>query len=340
MMETPKTNSELKLKSAVFRQKREASWLRLDALITQLEKRSFKSLTASEALELPLLYQTAISSLALARRLFIDISLIDYLENLALRGHFAVYGPRKSFMEVLTDFFARDFPRAVRALKLPVLLAFLALFSGVAAGFLEVASDESAFYSLVPAELAGDRGPAAPVSRLRDEIIFAPWAGFEESFIHFASYLFERNSFVAFLAFGLGFALGVPTVFVLFNNGQILGAMTAVHWRKDIALDFIGWVSIHGVTELLAIILAGGAGLGVAIRILFPGRQSRLDSLAHSGPQVAAVMVGATFMLLVAGFIEGGLRQLVGFTFPRFFIAGLTLFAWAYYFLLFGKEDQ
>jgi uncharacterized membrane protein SpoIIM required for sporulation len=334
------TGPRLRLRSAVFRQSREKSWERLDQIITRLDEKGLKSLSAQEAMDLPLLYQSAISSLALARRVVLDQSLVAYLENLALRGHLAVYGPRQRLAEVLTEFFVRGFPRAVRTLKIPLLVAFVAFFGGVAAGFFEVLADETAFYKLVPEELSSGRGPKASVGFLRDEVIFAPWPGFEKSFISFASYLFEHNSFIAFLSFGLGFALGAPTIFLLFDNGQVLGAMLAVHWMKDLTLDFVGWLAIHGTTEILALLVAGAAGLGIAERIFFPGQRTRRDNLAKEGPTVAAAMVGAVFMLLVAGFLEGGFRQLVGFTFPRLFIAALALFGWIFYFFFVGREDD
>ncbi|MDR2142278.1 MAG: stage II sporulation protein M [Deltaproteobacteria bacterium] len=330
----------LTLRSAVFRKSREKSWEKLDKLITQLDRRGLKALSAQEAMELPLLYQSAVSSLALARHISLDQSLRAYLESLVLRGYIAVYGPRQSFEEILGSFFARDFPRAVRRLKWPILIAALALISGLLTGFFQVLADPAAFHHLVSEDLAGGRGPNSSPQFLLEEVIFAPWPGFEKSFIVFASYLFEHNSFVTFLAFGLGFALGAPTVVILFQNGQILGAMLAIHWSKDIALEFIGWVAIHGVTELTAVVLAGAAGLGVAERIFFPGERSRLENLAREGPTAVAAMVGVIFMLLLAGLIEGGFRQLVGSTPLRLFFAGLSLFGWLYYFLFFGREDD
>ncbi|MDR2422851.1 MAG: stage II sporulation protein M [Deltaproteobacteria bacterium] len=332
-------SGEVKLRSANFRKAREKSWARLDEIVSRLDSRGFKSLTAQEAMELPLLYQSAVSSLALARHLFLDQSLVDYLENLATRGHLAVYGPRQSLWAVLGDLFNRDLPRATRALKIPLLIAFLAFLSGVASGFFQVLDQPLAFYDLIPEAIAGFRGPETSSQALKD-VIFAPFSGFEKSFVDFAGYLFRHNSLVAFLAFALGFALGVPTIVILYDNGVAMGAFLAIHWEKGLTLDFLGWVAIHGTTELGAIILAGAAGLGVAERILFPGERTRRENLAQEGHVAVAAMVGAVFMLLVAGLIEGGLRQLIANTFLRLFVGIGTLSLWAYYFAFFGREEK
>ncbi|MDR1577307.1 MAG: stage II sporulation protein M [Deltaproteobacteria bacterium] len=330
----------LALRSAIFRKKRQPSWEKLDQLISRIDRKGLKTLSTQEAVDLPILYQTAVSSLALARHIVLDQSLTAYLENLTLRAHIAVYGPRQDLWAILGSFFHRDFPRSIRTLKGPFLVAFLAFALGLASGFWRVQANEAAFHQIIPISLADGRDPAASVKYLRDEVIFAPWSGFEKSFISFASFLFEHNSTIAFLCFGLGFALGIPVIVLLFQNGETLGALLALHWSKGLTIDFIGWVSIHGVTEILALLVAGAAGLGVAERIFLPGERGRLENLTKEGPTAAAAMVGAVFMLLVAGLIEGGFRQLIGATFPRLFIAGLTLFGWIYYFLFFGQDAE
>jgi uncharacterized membrane protein SpoIIM required for sporulation len=215
----------------------------------------------------------------------------------------------------------------------------LAFFSGVAAGFFQVQADETSFYSIVDDSIAQNRGPKSSVESLRNSV-YSPWSGFEKSFIVFAGYLFRHNSFIAFLCFGLGFALGVPTVILLFQNGQMVGAFFAIHYAKGLGLDFFAWLAIHGVTEISAILIAGAAGIGVAERIFLPGERTRRENLAKEGPTVAAAMVGAVFMLMIAGILEGGFRQYFGSIFPRLLVAALTLYGWLYYFLSFGHEDE
>jgi uncharacterized membrane protein SpoIIM required for sporulation len=174
---------------------------------------------------------------------------------------------------------------------------------------------------------------------LREEI-FAPWPGFTRSFIVFANFLFQHNTLIGIMMFGLGIAAGVPTLMLLAYQGIIFGAFIGLHFNRDLLVDFLGWVSIHGVTEFGAIILCGAGGLVIAQNILFPGRHSRIDNLAAHGRSAAQFAVGAVFMFLVAGLIEGGLRQLVADTTARFAIGALTGAAWLAYFLLAGRRER
>ena len=61
--------------------------------------------------------------------------------------------------------------------------------------------------------------------------------------------------------FALGFAFGVPTLMLLVQNAGMLGAMLWLFHGQGLTLEVVGWLSIHGTTELFAITLAGAAGL-------------------------------------------------------------------------------
>ena len=54
--------------------------------------------------------------------------------------------------------------------------------------------------------------------------------------------------------FGLGMAAGVPTLLLTVYQGLPLGAFVALHYNRALAIDFLGWLAIHGVTELGALI--------------------------------------------------------------------------------------
>ena len=57
-----------------------------------------------------------------------------------------------------------------------------------------------------------------------------------------------------------------------------------------------------------------------------------LGVVLPAGVRAAQVMAGCTIMLIVAGLLEGYVRQLVGDTFSRFAIGGAMLALWVLYF--------
>jgi uncharacterized membrane protein SpoIIM required for sporulation len=309
-----------------------ASWIRLDELVAKLESKGAGSLTTAEAIELPKLYQAQLSSLAVARNTVLDKNLLDYLENLSQRAYLAVYGPRERLGEVAAAFFSTTLPSAFKALKVHALIAALIFAAAVLTGCLMVLHDHENFQVLVSESSAQGRNYSSTPQELKDEELFRPWEGFELNFIHFATTLFRHNSAVSLLCFGLGFCLGIPTVLLLFANGLAVGAMIALHIDKGLGLDFIAWLSIHGVTEISAIILAAAGGLAIAEKVISPGAMTRVQALADQGLKASQLMIGAVIMLFVAAILEGGFRQLITATPGRFAIALLTAIIWHLYF--------
>jgi uncharacterized membrane protein SpoIIM required for sporulation len=334
----PAGKPDIVLKSREFRKGREEGWRALEELVQRVERRGVRSLSLDELQRLPILYRAALSSLSVSRTIALDRNLLLYLENLALRAYLAVYGPRVSPLAGLRAFFVYDLPTAVRAARWHILVATVALLVGVAAGFVLTVQDEGWFSSFVPSALAGGRGPSSTALDLRNKELFAPWPGAIEAFGVFANVLFSHNTLVGLTCFGLGLAAGIPTLLLTAYQGLGLGAFVALHYDRDLTVECLGWVSIHGTTELGAFILLAAGGLVIADKILLPGRYSRLENLALCGRQAALMGVGAVLMLFVAGILEGGFRQLVTSTSLRFAI-GLGMAAlWLTYFSTCGKR--
>jgi uncharacterized membrane protein SpoIIM required for sporulation len=322
------------LKSSEFRRTREPIWQELERLVDTAERRGVRTLAPDELNRLPQLYRSALSSLSVARAIALDRHLLLYLESLALRAYLAIYSPRTGLVEAGSHFL-RAFPAAVWRARPHVLIAFLAFMVGIVAGFALTVEDESWFATLVPASLAGGRGAASSRQSLLDGEIFAPWPGLAVSLGIVANFLFSHNTLVGIFAFCLGLAAGIPTVLLITYQGLMLGAFIGLHYDRGLTVDFLGWVLIHGVTEISAILLCGAAGLVVAGKILFPDRYSRVDSLAMHGRRAAEIAVGAVLMFFVAGILEGVFRQLIASTPGRFAVAAATAVGWfAYLFLM------
>ena len=331
---------ELVLKSSEFRKGREAGWRELEGLIGRVERRGIGSLSLDELQRLPILYRAALSSLSVARTIALDRNLLLYLESLALRAFLAVYGPRVRPLEGLRAYFGHELPAAVRAARWHILIAALLLLVGTVVGFMLTARDEAWFSALVPSSLAGGRGPSSTQAELLSREIFAPWPGMVELFGIFANVLFSHNTMVGVLTFGLGLAAGVPTAMLTVYQGLPLGAFIALHYNRDLTVEFLGWLAIHGVTELGALILFAAGGLVIADKILFPGRYSRLENLAQHGRLAAQMAAGAVLMLFVAAILEGGFRQLVQSTPLRFTIGFGVGALWLAYFCFSGRSAR
>jgi len=156
----------------------------------------------------------------------------------------------------------------------------------------------------------------------------------------FAAYLFSHNAQIAILAFALGFAFGIPSLMLLIQNTATLGAMLWLFDRQGLLLDLAGWLSVHGTTELFAILLAGAAGLHIGRGIAFPGELPVLESAARNGRRAATVMAGVVLMLIVAAMLEGFARQLINETPVRLAVGGSMLALWCGYFFAFRRDPE
>lgn len=318
-----------------FRAEREADWQRLEAMLDLIEKKSPRRLSSEDLFELPRLYRSTLSALSIARETSLDGSMIAYLESLSTRAYFILYGCRDSFWKQLGGFFAQGWPAAVRGMVGEILI-IAALFIGSAlAGYFLVMADPGWFGAIVSGELASGRNMQASVETLRQSIYGAPE---HDGLEIFATFLFTHNSQVSILAFALGFAFGIPTLFLMASNGVMVGAFYAVFVSKGLGVGFTGWLMIHGSTELSAIILAGAAGLHIGRAVAFPGERSRLAAAGAAGRRGALVMIGVVIMLLVAGLLEGFARQLITADAARFAIAATMFAIWVVYFTLGGRR--
>src|ERR1700761_2670643 len=155
------------LKSTQFRREREPSWRELEALLERLRRGSPRSLTPQELTRLPTLYRGALSSLSVARSISLDQSLLAYLESLANRAYFQIYGPRTGFGTVAGRFIRHGFPRAVRSLGGPVLLAILLTFVAGLAGYFLCHANAEWYYTLMPGGMVEGRLPTSSAEELR-----------------------------------------------------------------------------------------------------------------------------------------------------------------------------
>ncbi len=327
------------LRSFEFRREREQTWLELDALVKKIEKSGVKSLSATELSRLPVLYRATLSSLSVARTISLDQNVVSYLESLAGRAYFAVYGTKRHLRDALGSFFFYQFPAAVRRAKWPLLLSLLFMLLGSMTAFMMVSDDPEAYYSLVGDAYAGGRNPASSTADLK-EVLYSGGDKRSDELGAFASFLFTHNAKIGMIAFALGFAIGVPTMFLMFINGLILGAFAALYHSRSLSIDLWGWLLPHGVTELGAVILCGGAGLILAQCIVFPGRHTRLENLALRGRVAGQIVLGAVLMFLIAGVIEGVFRQRVQSVPIRYAVAATTFALWALYFTFVGRTRQ
>lgn len=265
--------------------------------------------------ELGLLYRQTASDLAIAREDITSNQLAAYLNSLLGRAHNLIYMGQKPKVAGIVRFYSETYPRIFRELWPQTMLAF-ALFAvtGVAA-FILTMRDPTFAHRLLGAQMMETIEKREMWTH--SIVTTKPLA---------ASAIMTNNLSVAFSTFAFGITAGVGTAWMMVLNGLLIGVIGAATLKAGMAAQLWTFVVSHGVLELPAIFIAGGAGFEIARGMLFPGLLPRRESLARAGGKAAQLLLGTIPMLIVAGVIEGFLSP-SEIAAPLKFLFGGVMFA-------------
>jgi len=274
--------------------RRKPSWDRLDQLVTACGQRGVTTLSHTELRELAVLYRQTAADLSVARDDPASAPLARYLNALIGRSHNLLYAGGTPRARGIVHFYAHVFPAIFRE-TLPYTLTAAALF---AAGLLAGAAMTLADPGFARVILGGQMLDTIERGQMWTHSIVAikPMA---------SSAIMSNNLTVSFSAFAGGLAGGIGSVYMMVFNGILMGVIGIACQRADMSLALWSFVAPHGVLELPAIFVAGGAGLLLAKGLLAPGLLSRRDSLIESAAQAVRLVLGVIPLLIVAGLIEG-----------------------------------
>ena len=121
----------------------------------------------------------------------------------------------------------------------------------------------------------------------------------------FSGQLFANNQRVGLIAYGSGVAAGIPTAYMLFENGAILGALSAEITKVRQHHTFWPGILPHGIAELTAIFICGAGGLLLGKGLLFPGRYRRSEAFRKAGMESIYLALGSIPLFIFAGIVEG-----------------------------------
>ena len=280
--------------STSWLQKRRPYWARIDELLTRSGRSGERNLTHPELQELALLYRQTASDLATIREDASSRSLAHYLNQLLGRAHNLIYMGRRSRPSGIIKFYRETFPQIFHDTFAYTMTAFAIFWALAGAGaMLAVMNPGFQRYLL---------GTAMMETIEKRQM----WTHSVVSIKPLASSAIMTNNLsVSFTTFALGMTAGIGTVFELMFNGLLLGVVGAACWEAGMSQQLWSFVVPHGVIELPAIFIAGGAGLLLAKGLLFPGTLPRRASLVREGGRAVRLVLGIIPMLIVAGTIEG-----------------------------------
>jgi uncharacterized membrane protein SpoIIM required for sporulation len=274
-------------------EKRKPCWNQLEKLLQRSEQSGLKSLARYDLQSLSLLYRQTAADLAAVREDPSSVEFARYLNQLLSRAHSTIYASRGTGFKSILTFFLRSYPQIFREnLIFCVTACALFLAGGVTGALLAWHSTDFQLSLLGP-------GMLETIERremwTHSILAIKPLA---------SSLIMTNNVSVSFMAFAAGITGGLGTLYMLFFNGMLMGVIGTACGTAGMSLKLWSFIAPHGVLELPAIFIAGGAGLRIAQGLLFPGVLPRKESLVRAGKRGVGLVVGVVPILVLAGVIE------------------------------------
>ncbi len=276
---------------------RENRWEHLRSLSDRIKTRGHSALAPDELDSFLLLYRQACADLAYIRTNFPNSRMEQYLNDLVASSHAQLTKVRSPPLRRVVDFYAKVFPSLFAKNVKFVGLAFVLFMSVAIISAVGMEYDREFFMDLspMPESVLQERAARGSVGPNMDGFI-APIE---------SSYIFVNNVQVGIMTYGMGIVLGLGTIFYLSINGLMLGVVCAFFVEKGLGVALMANILPHGILELTAIFICGGAGLMLGEAVVNPGELPRSQAIQKRGREATQLVAGSVLLFLIAGIIEG-----------------------------------
>ena len=303
---------------------RSPRWNAFAARLAEAQRRGLRAFGEDGVREFVSEYRDLASDLARLRTAAQgrDTPELFYLSRLLAGAHNLLYRGRVVTMADVVRVVAVEAPREVRRSWRPIFLAGGLMFGPALIAYEAVVRQPAVAATFIPSGMLdraqeGVRRAKENTGYIPDPEMFRPTM---------ASRIISNNVQVTFGAFALGVTAGVGTLLILVLNGVSFGGVLGLYQSKGIITLILAFVAPHGVLELSAVCIAGGAGFLLAAALLLPGRRTRKRALIENGFRAIRLVAAATVMLLVAGTLEGFVSPIPSWTLnAKLAVSGATL---------------
>ena len=278
-------------------------WAAFASTLALAQKRGLRSLGEDGVRAFVAEYRALAADLARLRTASAGRALDElfYLGRIVAGAHNLLYRDRGMPLRAALRFLFTDAPREVRRSARPIALAALLLFAPAVISGVAVYRSPTVATQLLPAGMlqraeGGVRRAKEGEGYIDDPQLFRPVM---------ATGIIANNVQVTFAVFAGGVTAGLLSILLLVTNGISLGSVVGLYASKGIGRLLLAFVAPHGVLELFAICVAGGASFLISAGLLLPGARTRRRALVENGQRAIRLIGVSTLLLLVAGTLEG-----------------------------------
>ena len=289
-----------------FVENRRPFWAELEAMLDRMETTTNLTLTLEQVQRFHQLYERTAADLARITTFSSEPETRRYLEHLVARAYGEIHETRAKQRRIFPlQWFFQTLPQTFRRHVGAFYLSVAITLAGCAFGAFATMFDPDSRHVTMP--FGHDQ--LRPSERVKEEEshIRDPLAGHKSTF---SAFLMTHNIKVSVFTLALGMTWGVGTIVMLFYNGVALGAISVDYISDGQTRFLLGWLMPHGVIEIPAILIAGQAGLILALALIGWGKRTSLRMrLREVSRDLVTLIFGVGLLLIWAGFIEAFLSQ-------------------------------
>jgi uncharacterized membrane protein SpoIIM required for sporulation len=119
-----------------------------------------------------------------------------------------------------------------------------------------------------------------------------------------------NNLQITLKLYTFGIVFGLPTLYILFVNGMMLGAFQYMFFAKGLGWASILVIWIHGTLEMNSLIIEATAGLILGTNFLFPGTYTRMQAMINGGKESVKLLVVLLPIVVIAAILESYVTRL------------------------------
>ena len=278
------------MREAAFVKQNKDKWLEFESVLTNK--------TQISPSELSDLYIEVTDHLSYAKTFYKGSNTERYLNQLASKAHQNIYKTKKEPKNRLISFFKTEFPTMFYQHHRELLVAFLVFTLFTIVGAFSAANEGDFVRSFL-----GDGYVNMTLNNIEKGDLMAVYK--QQGEFNMFLGITINNIKVALMAFAYGIMFGVGTLYIMMQNGIMLGSFQYFFYDQGLLWESARTIWIHGTIEISVIVIAGCAGLVMGNGLLFTGTLPRLESFKRGVINGLKILISTIPFFIIAGFLEG-----------------------------------
>lgn len=311
------------MREALFVKKNKSKWKLFEEVLDKQREMNPNKLSD--------LYIEITDDLSFAKTFYPQSNTVTYLNSLASSAHLKIYKTKKESKNRIISFFKTEFPLEFFNHQRQLFIAFSVFIFFAIIGAYSTANNIDFVrvilgdgYVNMTLENISKGDPMAVYKQANEVNMFVG--------------ITINNIKVASMAFLYGILFSVGTLYIMIQNGIMLGSFLYFFYDYDLLWESSRTIWIHGTIEISVIIIAGCAGLVLGNSLLFPKTYTRLESFKRGIKSGLKIMMSTVPFFIIAGFLEGFVTRHTEMPdWMAIIIISLSLFIIIFYYIIYPR---